>query len=100
MMWLVSVPEVWHCLMQHLNGRPSTVPLIDMLLQEAAGQVHSPLDKQAASPTVTEVAFAAENGSVTASETTAIPPISEINRSSPSATDDTRTLLSLFQSTD
>ncbi|PHM21998.1 hypothetical protein Xinn_04179 [Xenorhabdus innexi] len=100
MMWLVSVPEVWHCLMQHLNGRPSTVPLIDTLLQEAAGQVHSPLDKQVASPTVTEMAFASETGSVVVPEITLNPPVSEINRSLPSATDDTRTLLSLFQSTD
>ncbi|MBD2815477.1 TraI domain-containing protein [Xenorhabdus sp. Flor] len=100
MMWLVSVPEVWHCLMQHINGRPSTVPLIDALLQEAAGQVHSPLNKQAASLTVTEAAFASETGSAAAPETTGIPPVSEINRPSPSTTDDTQTLLSLFQSTD
>ncbi|MDX8000009.1 hypothetical protein FE394_12550 [Xenorhabdus sp. Reich] len=100
MMWLVSVPEVWHCLMQHLNGRPSTVPLIDALLQEAAGQVHSPLDKQVTSATETEAAFSSETGSAITPETAAILPVGEMNRSSPPMTDDTRTLLSLFQSND
>ncbi|SFK36356.1 TraI domain-containing protein, partial [Xenorhabdus mauleonii] len=100
MMWLVSVPEVWHCLMQHLNGRPSTVPLIDALLQEAAGQVHSPLDKQVTSSTETETTFTSETGSAITPETAEILPAGEINRSSPSTTDDTRTLMSLFQSND
>ncbi|MBD2780171.1 TraI domain-containing protein [Xenorhabdus szentirmaii] len=100
MMWLVSVPEVWHCLMQHLNGRPSTVPLIDALLQEAAGQVCSPLDKQVTSATETEATFVSETGSAITPETAAILPADEMNRSSPPMTDDTQTLLSLFQSTD
>ncbi|MDE9483982.1 TraI domain-containing protein [Xenorhabdus bovienii] len=100
MMWLVSVPEVWHCLMQHLNGRPSTVPLIDALLQEAAGLVHSPRVKPSVSPAVADTACVSETGATTAPETTPIPPASEMNSSSPFTADDTRTLLSLFQSTD
>ncbi|WP_416777267.1 TraI domain-containing protein [Xenorhabdus budapestensis] len=94
MMWLVTVPEVWHCLMQHLNGRPSTVPLIDALLQDAAGQVHSPLQVKP----VTEVMFSAEGNPVP--ETASPPPASVTDSSSPSASDDTLTLLSLFQSPD
>ncbi|WP_240042367.1 TraI domain-containing protein [Photorhabdus khanii] len=89
MMWLVSVPEVWHCLMQHLNGRPSTVLLIDALLQEAAGGVHSPRGKQAVPPTVTEMVSASETGSAATPEITPSPSVSEINCSSPSTTDDT-----------
>ncbi|MBE8597827.1 TraI domain-containing protein [Xenorhabdus sp. BG5] len=102
MMWLVTVPEVWHCLMQHLNGRPSTVPLIDTLLQEAAGQVHSPLwIKQAVSPSPAkekEAAFSAEGNLVP--ETTSTPSASEITTPLPSVSDDTLTLLALFQSPD
>ncbi|CDH26372.1 TraI domain-containing protein [Xenorhabdus bovienii] len=100
MMWLVTVPEVWHCLMQHLNGRPSTVPLIDTLLQEAAGQVHSPLwvkPTVSLSP-VTETAFSAGCNSVP--ETASPPPVSDITSPLPSPSDDTLALLSLFQSTD
>ncbi|OTA18197.1 helicase [Xenorhabdus vietnamensis] len=100
MMWLVTVPEVWHCLMQHLNGRPSTVPLIDALLQDAAGQIHSPLwVKQVVSPSpVKETAFSFECNPVP--ETTSTPPVSAITSPLPSASDDTLTLLSLFQSPD
>ncbi|PHM51241.1 TraI domain-containing protein [Xenorhabdus sp. KK7.4] len=100
MMWLVTVPEVWHCLMQHLNGRPSSVPLIEALLQAAAGQVQSPLrGKQAVSPSpAKEAAFSAEGNPVP--EITSSPPVSEITTPSPSVSDDTLTLLSLFQSPD
>ncbi|REF26493.1 integrating conjugative element relaxase (TIGR03760 family) [Xenorhabdus cabanillasii] len=100
MTWLVSVPEVWYCLMQHLNGRPSTVPLIDALLQEAAGQVHSPLDKQITPSTETEATVVSETGSAITPETATILPAGEMTRSSPPMTDDTQTLLSLFQSND
>ncbi|MBC8952010.1 helicase [Xenorhabdus sp. PB62.4] len=98
MVWLVSVPEVWHCLMQHLNGRPSTVPLIDALLQEAAGLVHSPRVKQAVSPTAAETALATEAGA--RPETKPAASVNKMKSPSQSAADDTRTLLSLFQSND
>ncbi|CDH33165.1 conserved hypothetical protein [Xenorhabdus bovienii str. Intermedium] len=100
MMWLVTVPEVWHCLMQHLNGRPSTVPLIEALLQAAAGQVHSPLrGKQEVSPSpAKEAVLSSECNPVP--EKTSTPPVSEITTPPPSVSDDTLTLLSLFQSPD
>ncbi|MDE9500078.1 hypothetical protein KKJ22_20330, partial [Xenorhabdus bovienii] len=92
LMWLVSVPEVWHCLMQYLNGRPSTVLLIDALLQEAAGQMQSPLLKS------TEPS---EPGSVVATLSPALNPVSPLATPGTAAVsdtaDDTRTLLSLFQ---
>ncbi|MDC9615884.1 TraI domain-containing protein, partial [Xenorhabdus khoisanae] len=97
-MWLVSVPEAWHCLMLHLNGRPSSVSLIDALLQEAAGQVHSPLVKQAILPTAAETALASEVGAKL--ETQSAASTNEMENSPPSTADDTRTLLSLFQSND
>ncbi|WP_340621488.1 TraI domain-containing protein [Xenorhabdus siamensis] len=97
-MWLVSVPEAWHCLMLHLNGRPSSVPLIDALLQDAAGQVHSPLVKQGGVPTAAETTLASEAG--TRPETPSAAPATEMKSPSPSTADDTRTLLSLFQSND
>lgn len=97
-MWLVSVPEAWHYLMLHLNGRPSSVPLIDALLQEAAGKVHSPLVKQGVLPTAAETALASEAG--TRPETQSAASTSEMKSPSPSTADDTRTLLSLFQSND
>ncbi|WP_237387952.1 TraI domain-containing protein [Xenorhabdus sp. Sc-CR9] len=83
MMWLVSVPEVWHCLMQHLNGCPSTVPLIDALLQDAAGQMQSPLLKstEPSEPALNPVSLPATSGAAAVSDTA----------------EDTRTLLSLFQ---
>ncbi|MDC9606038.1 TraI domain-containing protein [Xenorhabdus griffiniae] len=95
MMWLVTVPEAWHCLMQHLNGRPSTVPLIEALLQEAAGQVHSPLVKRAVLPTAAETVLASEAD--TRPEAVSA---NEMKNPSPSTADDTQTLLSLFQSND
>ncbi|MBC8950573.1 MULTISPECIES: TraI domain-containing protein [Xenorhabdus] len=100
MMWLVSVPAVWHCLMQHLNGCPSTVPLIDTLLQDAAGQVHSPLrGKQGVSPSpAKEAVCSSEYNPVP--ETIPTPPVSEITTPPLSVSDDTLTLLSLFQSPD
>ncbi|MBD1228747.1 TraI domain-containing protein [Xenorhabdus griffiniae] len=96
--WLVSVPEAWHCLMLHLNGRPSSVPLIDALLQEAAGQVHSPLVKQAVLPAAAETAQTSEADAKP--ETPSAAPATEMKNPSPSTADDTRTLLSLFQSND
>ncbi|PHM64022.1 helicase [Xenorhabdus stockiae] len=94
MMWLVTVPEVWHCLMQHLNGRPSTVPLIETLLQDAAGQLHSPLQVKP----VTETVFSTEDNPVP--ETTVRTPASGITPPPTAPSDDTLTLLSLFQSPD
>ncbi|WP_426576162.1 TraI domain-containing protein [Xenorhabdus stockiae] len=94
MMWLVTVPEVWHCLMQHLNGRPSTVPLIETLLQGAAGQLHSPLQVKP----VTETVFSTEDNTVP--ETTMRTPASGITPPPTAPSDDTLTLLSLFQSPD
>ncbi|MBI6547536.1 TraI domain-containing protein, partial [Xenorhabdus lircayensis] len=41
--WLSLVPGAWQCLMLHLGGYPSSVPLTDSLLQSAAEQVQSPL---------------------------------------------------------
>ncbi|MBD2812841.1 hypothetical protein ID853_18680, partial [Xenorhabdus sp. Vera] len=41
--WLSLVPGAWQCLMLHLGGHPSSVPLTDSLLQSAAEQVQSPL---------------------------------------------------------
>ncbi|MBC8946590.1 hypothetical protein Xind_03108 [Xenorhabdus indica] len=100
MMWLVTVPEVWHCLMQHLNGRPSTVPLIDTLLQKAAGQVHSPLwiKQEVSQSSAKEEAFSAEGYPVP--EMASTPFVSEITIPLPSVSDDTLTLLALFQSPD
>ncbi|KLU14413.1 hypothetical protein AFK69_03310 [Xenorhabdus sp. GDc328] len=98
LMWLVSVPEAWHCLMLHLNGRPSSVPLIDALLQDAAGQVHSPWVKQGGVPTAAEAALASEAG--TRPETQSAASANAMKSPSPSTADDTRTLLSLFQSND
>ncbi|MBE8598243.1 TraI domain-containing protein [Xenorhabdus sp. BG5] len=97
-MWLVSVPEAWHCLMLHLNGCPSSVPLIDALLQDAAGQVHSPWVKQAVLPTAAETAQTSEADA--RPETQSAAPATAMKSPSPSTADDTRTLLSLFQSND
>ncbi|WP_338883079.1 TraI domain-containing protein [Xenorhabdus sp. TH1] len=95
-MWLISVPEAWHCLMLHLNGCPSSVPLIDALLQDAAGQVHSPWVKQVGLPTAAETALVSEAS--TRPETQSAAAANKMKSSSPSTADDTRMLLSLFQS--
>ncbi|PHM46904.1 TraI domain-containing protein [Xenorhabdus miraniensis] len=99
MKWLVSVPAVWDCLMQHLNGRPSTVPLIDALLQDAAGRVNSPLVKSTVPPSaVKNTACSSESCPVP--ETPSAPPVSDMQNPVSSTPDDTLTLLSLFQSPD
>lgn len=76
----------------------SSVSLIDALLQEAAGQVHSPLVKQSVLPTAAETALVSEAG--TRPETQSAASTNEMKSSPPSTADDTRTLLSLFQSDD
>ncbi|WP_242425265.1 DNA topoisomerase [Xenorhabdus bovienii] len=94
--WVMTVPEAWRCLMLHMNGNPSSLSLIDALLQEAAEWVHSPLVKPVISPPpVTETDFDSEIDVVP--ETTSIPPANEMKSLSQSASDDTQTLLSLFQ---
>ncbi|CDG90264.1 TraI domain-containing protein [Xenorhabdus bovienii] len=94
--WVMTVPEAWRCLMLHMNGNPSSLSLIDALLQEAAEWVHSPLVKPVISPPpVAETDFDSEIDVVP--ETTSIPPANEMKSLSQSASDDAQTLLSLFQ---
>ncbi|WP_230580537.1 TraI domain-containing protein [Xenorhabdus bovienii] len=96
LMWLVSVPEAWHCLMLYLNGRSSSIPRIDTLLQDAARQVHSPRVKPAVLPMAAESPLVCEAG--IRPETQSAASAHEMNRPASSTADDTQTLLSLFQS--
>ncbi|MCP9268243.1 TraI domain-containing protein [Xenorhabdus sp. XENO-1] len=88
--WLSLVPDAWQCLMLHLGGYPSSVPLTDLLLQSAAEQVKSPLLKPVQS---------AEARVVTAhpSPDPLTPLVTPITVPAHDTSDDTRTLLSLFQ---
>ncbi|MBD2813431.1 TraI domain-containing protein [Xenorhabdus sp. Flor] len=88
--WLSLVPGAWQCLMGHLGGHPSSVPLTDSLLQSAAEQVQSPL-LQSVEPAH------AKGASVQSSSEPerVIPPVTPETVSD--TTEDTRTLLSLFQ---
>ncbi|MBC8947405.1 hypothetical protein Xind_03969 [Xenorhabdus indica] len=88
--WLSLVPGAWQCLMLHLGGLPSSVPLTDLLLQSAAEQVKSPLLKPVES---------AEARAATAhpSPSPVTPLVTPMTVPAPDTRDDTRTLLSLFQ---
>ncbi|WP_338883060.1 TraI domain-containing protein [Xenorhabdus sp. TH1] len=88
--WLFLVPEAWHCLALQLGGHPSTVPSVDSLLQEAATQVQSPLLKPAAP---SEPPTASEGGAP-------LPVSAALSSVEQPTSDDTQTLLSLFQSND
>ncbi|WP_340620969.1 TraI domain-containing protein [Xenorhabdus siamensis] len=92
--WLFLVPDAWTCLTLHLGGHSSSVPLIDELLQEAAGQVESPLLKPGNSAELSDVAgVSPEPGQASPDSPLEMAPASE-----PSGESDTQTLLSLFQS--
>ncbi|WP_340610485.1 TraI domain-containing protein [Xenorhabdus bharatensis] len=88
--WLSLVPGAWQCLMLHLDGSSSSVPLTDLLLQSAAEQVKSPLLKPVES---------AEARAATAHPSPApvTPLVTSMTVPAPDTRDDTRTLLSLFQ---
>ncbi|MEQ2024925.1 TraI domain-containing protein [Xenorhabdus szentirmaii] len=90
--WLCLVPDAWQCLMWHLGGHPSSVPLTDSLLQLAAEQVQSPLPNPAESfeARAVNVQSSPEPDSV-------FPPDTPGTGSAPDTADDTRALLSLFQ---
>ncbi|MBD2786484.1 TraI domain-containing protein [Xenorhabdus sp. DI] len=93
--WLFLVPEAWRCLALHLGGQPASVPLIDTLLQEAAGQVQSPLLKSAGTSEIPDIAEEelSESGRVSPH-----PPLEAASAPEPSGDTDTLALLSLFQS--
>ncbi|CDG90287.1 TraI domain-containing protein [Xenorhabdus bovienii] len=91
-LWLVSVPEAWRCLVQHLSGCPFTVPLIGTLLQETAGQVQSPLLKSV-EPSEPAPAAAQSSSAPHPVFPLATPEAAVV----PDTADDTQTLLSLFQ---
>ncbi|WP_426576210.1 TraI domain-containing protein [Xenorhabdus stockiae] len=88
--WLSLVPGAWQCLMLHLGGFPSSVPLTDLLLQSAAEQVKSPLLQ----PVKSAEAWA---DTAQASPDPMTPFVTPITVPTPDTCDDTRTLLSLFQ---
>ncbi|MEQ2026825.1 TraI domain-containing protein [Xenorhabdus szentirmaii] len=88
--WLSLVPGAWQCLMSHLGGHPSSVPLTDALLQSAAEQVQSPL-LQSVEPADPKAAFV----QLSPEPEPVIPPVT--SETTPDNTEDTRTLLSLFQ---
>ncbi|MEX0446288.1 TraI domain-containing protein [Xenorhabdus sp. SGI246] len=88
--WLSLVPGAWQCLMLHLGGSPSSVPLTDLLLQSAAEQVKSPLLKPVESAEVKTTTAHPSPAPVT-------PLVTPITVPAPDTRDDTRTLLSLFQ---
>ncbi|REF26420.1 integrating conjugative element relaxase (TIGR03760 family) [Xenorhabdus cabanillasii] len=90
--WLSLVPGAWQCLMLHLGGHPSSVPLTDSLLQSAAEQVQSPL----LNPVDSAETRAAAVQSPTESEPV-IPAATPGTAFVPDVAEDTRTLLSLFQ---
>ncbi|MDC9583421.1 TraI domain-containing protein, partial [Xenorhabdus sp. PR6a] len=95
--WLFLVPEAWRCLTLHLGGQPASVPLIDTLLQEAAGQVQSPLLKLAET---SEISDAAEEELSESGRVSPPSPLEAAPATEPSDDSDTDTLalLSLFQS--
>ncbi|MDC9583416.1 TraI domain-containing protein, partial [Xenorhabdus sp. PR6a] len=95
--WLFLVPEAWRCLALHLGGQPASVPLIDALLQEAAGQVQSPLLKLAET---SEISDAAEEELSKSGRVSPHPPLEAVSvpELSGDHNTDTLTLLSLFQS--
>jgi integrating conjugative element relaxase (TIGR03760 family) len=95
--WLFLVPAAWRCLTLRLAGHPSPVPLIDTLLQDAATQVQSPLLKAAelSEPPVTEISAPANSADI--EPVAATPPKPDAGLSD---SEDTQTLLSLFQSHD
>ncbi|SFO00402.1 TraI domain-containing protein [Xenorhabdus japonica] len=88
--WLSLVPDAWQCLMLHLGGHPSSVPLTDLLLQSAAEQVKSPLLKPVESAEAKVATVQASPDPVTSL-------VTPITAPAPDTADDTRTLLSLFQ---
>ncbi|AYA39315.1 TraI domain-containing protein [Xenorhabdus nematophila] len=90
--WLSLVPGAWQCLMLHLGGHPSSVPLTDSLLQSAAEQVQSPLlnPVESAKPATDTRQSSPEPAPV-------IPLVTPGTAPAPDTADDTRTLLSLFQ---
>ncbi|MDE9543164.1 TraI domain-containing protein [Xenorhabdus bovienii] len=90
--WLSLVPGAWQCLMLHLGGHPSSVPLTDSLLQSAAEQVQSPLlnPVESAKPATDTRLSLSEPDPV-------IPPVTPGTAPAPDTAEDTRTLLSLFQ---
>ncbi|MBD2802327.1 TraI domain-containing protein [Xenorhabdus sp. M] len=89
--WLSLVPGAWQCLMSHLGGHLSSVPLTDALLQSAAEQVQSPLLQS-----VEPVDSTAASVQLSPEPEPVIPPVT--SETPPDNTEDTRTLLSLFQS--
>ncbi|PHM36094.1 helicase [Xenorhabdus mauleonii] len=93
--WLSLVPGAWQCLMSHLGGYPSSVPLTDALLQSAAEQVQSPL-LNSFEPAEAGMATILSSSEQSSSETEPmLPPTTP--GAVPDTTEDTQTLLSLFQ---
>ncbi|WP_416776398.1 TraI domain-containing protein [Xenorhabdus budapestensis] len=92
--WLFLVPDAWTCLVLHLGGHSSSLPLIDALLEEAARQVGSPLLKPGDSAEVPDVT----GGLPEPSQVSPGSPSETVSASEPSGDSDTLTLLSLFQS--
>ncbi|MBD2815474.1 TraI domain-containing protein [Xenorhabdus sp. Flor] len=90
--WLSLVPGAWQCLMGHLGGHPSSVPLTDSLLQSAAEQVQSPLLSPVES---SEQAVAPE--SLSAEGNPVIQFVTPETASVSDTAEDTQALLSLFQ---
>ncbi|CDH35199.1 TraI domain-containing protein [Xenorhabdus bovienii] len=90
--WLSLVPGAWQCLMLHLGGHPSSVPLTDSLLQSAAEQVQSPLLNpiESSKPATDTRLSSSEPDPV-------IPPVTPGTAPAPDTAEDTRRLLSLFQ---
>ncbi|WP_323861334.1 TraI domain-containing protein [Xenorhabdus szentirmaii] len=93
--WLALVPSAWQCLMGHLGGHPSSVPLTDSLLQSAAEQVQSPLrnSTEFSEPVADSEGVLPEHNPVHP----VIPLATQGVAADPGTADDTRTLLSLFQ---
>ncbi|CDH22435.1 TIGR03757 family integrating conjugative element protein [Xenorhabdus bovienii] len=94
MKWLFLVPDAWTCLALQLGGYLSSIPLIDALLQEAAGQVQSPLLKLEEASEVPDVAGVSPDPSPASPGS----PLAMASVSESSGDSDTLTLLSLFQS--
>ncbi|MCG3460795.1 TraI domain-containing protein [Xenorhabdus bovienii] len=95
-LWLVSVPEAWRCLVQHLSGCSFAIPLIGTLLQETAGQVQvqSPLPLLKSVEPSEPVSAAAQSSSAPHPVFPLATPEAAVV---PDTADDTQTLLSLFQ---
>ncbi|CDL83769.1 TraI domain-containing protein [Xenorhabdus szentirmaii] len=90
--WLSLVPDAWQCLMGHLGGHTSSVPLTDLLLQSAAEQVQSPLPNPAEFFEASAV-----NVQSSPEPDLVFPPDTPGTGFAPDTADDTRALLSLFQ---